>query len=88
MDSRNREPTRLLDDAEALAAMAGAALIEAVRRIRPGLPVLLLSGYLGADVVQRAGRAGADAMLRKPVSRVALAEELAGVLHPMVSSPL
>ncbi len=65
---------------ERMPGMAGAALIEAVRRIRPGLPVLLLSGYLGADVVQRAGRAGADAMLRKPVSRVALAEGLAGVL--------
>jgi CheY-like chemotaxis protein len=51
----------------------GPALIRAVRRLRPGLPVLLVSGY-AEDA------AGADAVLAKPLTRQALAAALARVL--------
>ena len=49
--------------------------------IRREIPILLMSGYLGADVVRRAREVGADELLKKPVSASELAIGLARVLR-------
>ena len=61
--------------------MSGSELIRKVRKIRPTLPILLVSGYLGTAVVRRAREAGADEVLKKPLSARELATSLDRVLH-------
>jgi CheY-like chemotaxis protein len=58
---------------ERMPGLSGAELIRAMRHVRPSLPALLVSGYLGSAVVERAREAGADAVLRKPLANAELA---------------
>ncbi len=77
LDAFAADPQRydaLLTDAR-MPHLDGPALIRAVRRLRPCLPVLLVSGY-----AEDAAGAGADAVLDKPLTRQALAAALARVL--------
>ncbi|MFN6996455.1 MAG: response regulator, partial [Aquincola tertiaricarbonis] len=60
--------------------LSGLELIEAVRAVRPALPVLLVSGFLGASAAQRARKAGASAVLTKPLSQREVAAALATAL--------
>jgi PAS domain S-box-containing protein len=57
--------------------MSGVQLIKAVRAVRPGMPTLLVSGFLTTAAAADARRAGADLLLNKPVSRLDLASALA-----------
>ena len=76
---------------ERMPQMSGSALILEVRRLRSSMPVVLMSGYLGATqdkpldppsgASQAAMAIGADEVLQKPVSAHALATSLARVLH-------
>jgi CheY-like chemotaxis protein len=60
--------------------MSGDVLIHEARRLRPLLPVILISGYVG-DVAQgNFGSALADEVLTKPLRVSALATSLARVL--------
>jgi CheY-like chemotaxis protein len=61
--------------------MSGSALIGELRRIRPDIPVLLVSGYLNDAAMTRALDAGAQGVLRKPATTADLAASLARVLH-------
>jgi CheY-like chemotaxis protein len=61
--------------------MSGAALIREVRGIRDGIPVVLMSGYVGDAVARQAREAGVETVLRKPLSAHDLAASLARVLH-------
>ena len=65
---------------ERMPGMSGSALIREVRGIRRAIPILLVSGYVGKDVVRRAYNAGADEVLKKPLSPRELATSLARVL--------
>jgi PAS domain S-box-containing protein len=67
--------------------MSGSELIRKVRKIRPAIPILLVSGYLSAAVVRRAREAGADEVLKKPLFARELASSLAGVLHAAAGRP-
>lgn len=61
--------------------MDGLALIEELRALRPGIPVVLTSGYLSAQAEASARAAGVNAILSKPSSMEALAaaiDEIAG----------
>ncbi len=60
---------------ERMPGMSGSALIREVRGIRSSMPVVLMSGYLGAT----AGKA--DEILQKPLSARDLAASLARVLR-------
>ncbi len=71
---------------ERMPSMSGSALIREVRRISRSIPVLLVSGYLGGMVTHRAYNAGADEVLKKPLSAHELATSLARVLQ--LSAPL
>ncbi len=65
---------------EMLPGMAGSELAARVLALRPGLPVILASGNVGAALEQRARDAGVVALLRKPLGLQELAESLAHAL--------
>jgi PAS domain S-box-containing protein len=68
---------------ERMPGLSGAALIKEVRAIRSGIPILLVSGYIGGKVTLDALDAGADEVLKKPL----LARELARSLSRVFSAP-
>jgi CheY-like chemotaxis protein len=51
-----------------------------MRRLRHGLPALLVSGYVGPDLQAQAAAAGVQTILSKPLHASELAAALAGVL--------
>jgi PAS domain S-box-containing protein len=60
--------------------MTGDKLIREVRRARPLIPVILISGYVGEAVSSRSDTSLADEILIKPLRTNALATSLARVL--------
>ena len=72
----------------AMPGMNGLTLIEEARRRCPTMRALLLTGYADASVRLAAGaHAGGMAMLRKPVSRAALAQGAAALLADGATLP-
>ena len=67
---------------ERMPGMSGSALIREVRGIRDRMPIVLMSGFVGGAVALRAREAGAEEVLKKPLSARDLAASLARVLHP------
>src|SRR5216683_2664373 len=63
------------------AGHVGSALIRELRSMRRTIPTLLVSGYVGAELVSRAKEAGADEVLKKPLAMRELAASLDRVLH-------
>ena len=72
----------------AMPGMNGLALIQEARRRRPELPALLLTGYADASVrlAVEDAETGNTALLRKPVSGVALAERAAALMAHAAAS--
>ena len=66
---------------EVMPALTGTDLARHVRRLRPDLPVVLVSGYSGPILTQQALGAGVSELLKKPVQSRELASALARVLH-------
>ena len=66
---------------ERMPGMSGSALIRAVRGIRRSVPIVLVSGNVGGMVTTRAYNAGADEVLKKPLSARELATSLARMLQ-------
>ena len=69
----------LLTDA-IMPEISGLELLAELRRLRPGLPAILVSGYGGPDLNAAATAAGAHAVLTKPLGTADLAQSLAAVL--------
>jgi signal transduction histidine kinase len=67
---------------ERMPGLSGSALIREVRGIRNAIPIVLMSGFVGGGLLTRALEAGADEVLKKPLSARDLAASLARVLHP------
>jgi PAS domain S-box-containing protein len=67
---------------ERMPGLAGSTFIREVRAIRRSMPILLVTGYVGGMVVNRAYNSGATEVLKKPLSSRELAETLARVLEP------
>jgi signal transduction histidine kinase len=65
---------------EMLPGLAGSELALKLLAVRPELPVILVSGNVGAALEQRARDAGVVALLRKPLGLQELAESLARTL--------
>ena len=65
---------------EAMPDLAGTELAREIRRQRPAVPIILMSGYGGAQLTNRAAEIGVNEVLRKPLHRRDLAESLARVL--------
>ena len=70
----------LLTD-ESMPGMSGTQLSATVLARRPSLPVVLMSGNVGAELEQRAREAGIRDVLRKPLALADIAEALARALH-------
>jgi len=60
--------------------ISGLELLAELRRVRPELPAILVSGYGGPDLNAAATAAGARAVLMKPLSTADLAQSLAQLL--------
>jgi CheY-like chemotaxis protein len=67
--------------------MSGLELLTELRRLRPELPVMLVSGYGGPDLNAAAAAAGAHAVLMKPLGAADLAQSLAAVLARARTAP-
>jgi CheY-like chemotaxis protein len=65
---------------ETMPDMSGVDLAREMRRVRPELPIVLMSGYSGAQLTERAHAAGVGEVLRKPLVRRDIAEALGRAL--------
>jgi FixJ family two-component response regulator len=61
--------------------LTGTELTRQLRQVRPEIPVVLMSGYGGGQLAERAAAAGVLEVLRKPVQRHDLSEALARALR-------
>ena len=73
---------------ERMPGLSGTELVRAVHALRPGIPILLLTGYTDADRVLRARAAGANAVLGKPLAEQDLARALARMLAEAAGRPV
>ncbi|OLE21354.1 MAG: hypothetical protein AUG49_22255 [Catenulispora sp. 13_1_20CM_3_70_7] len=60
--------------------MSGIELAESVRAIRPGIPVLLMSGYTAGTLPDDASLPPGVSLIRKPFTRAALLGTVAQAL--------
>lgn len=60
--------------------MSGEEAFVAMRALRPGLPILITSGYCSVEVIDRLTRQPACKFLRKPYSMTDLQRALGGLL--------
>ena len=60
--------------------MSGTELLAQIRRVRPDIPALLVSGYGGPDLQAQAAAAGVQTILAKPLRAAELGASLAAVL--------
>ena len=65
--------------------ISGTGLASVVRRRRPDLPIVLVSGYSGPILTQHALAAGVSELLTKPLQSREIATTLARVLHHAAS---
>jgi signal transduction histidine kinase len=83
LETLNTDPQRfaavIID--EVMPRLSGTQLTQALRQRAPHVPVLLVSGYGGALLAQRAAAAGVTRVLAKPLQRADLARALAEVLR-------
>jgi CheY-like chemotaxis protein len=66
---------------EIMPGLTGTGLARLLRRHRPDLPIVLVSGYTGATQKQQALAAGVSELLAKPIQSHEMATTLARVLH-------
>ncbi len=77
---RKDQPIDLLVSDVVMPGVSGPELARQVRRIRPGIRTLFLSGYTEEMIGQRSRIEGADAFLSKPFTPQSLTRELREVL--------
>jgi CheY-like chemotaxis protein len=65
---------------ESMPDVVGTELAREIRGLRHNVPILLMSGYGGAQLASRAAEIGVNEVLRKPLHRSDLAGALARVL--------
>jgi PAS domain S-box-containing protein len=65
---------------EAMPELTGSELARAIRRLRPDIPIVLMSGYVTPALSARARDVGVRDVLAKPLVRGEIARSLAGAL--------
>ena len=65
---------------ETMPELIGSALADKIHELRPDVPVVLMSGYAGTQVLERARAVGISEVLRKPLQSRDIAECFARVL--------
>ena len=73
---------------EMMPELTGTQLAGEIAAIRPDMPVILMSGYGGDDLAERAEVAGVREILRKPLQKSVLADALARVRDARVGRAL
>jgi CheY-like chemotaxis protein len=73
---------------ESMPGASGSELIRRMRAQRATLPILLVSGFLSAPVIERAREAGATEVLKKPMSSRQLEAVLERLLPPRNSATM
>ena len=68
---------------ETMPDLSGVELAREIRGVRPELPIVLMSGYSGVQLWERAQEAGVAEVLRKPLVRRDIAEALMRALGPL-----
>jgi CheY-like chemotaxis protein len=71
---------------EVMPGLTGTELTRLLRRRRPDLPILLVSGYIGPMMTERALAAGVSQIIKKPVPSFEMAAALAAALGKDVPS--
>jgi CheY-like chemotaxis protein len=66
---------------ETMPDLSGVELAREIRRVRPELPIVLMSGYSGARLAERARAEGVAEVLRKPLVGRDIAEALGRALQ-------
>jgi PAS domain S-box-containing protein len=66
---------------EVMPDLTGTELAQAIRKLQPAIPILLMTGYSGGKLTHQAAESGVNQVLRKPLRRRDLAESLARVLN-------
>ncbi len=83
LDEFSVEPHRfdaVLSD-EAMPEITGSELALEIRRIRPDIPIVLMSGYVTPALTTRARDAGVVEVLAKPLTSGDISRSLASALH-------
>jgi DNA-binding NtrC family response regulator len=65
---------------EAMPDLTGTDLAQEIRKLRPAMPIILMTGYGGGKLMSQTAECGINQVLRKPLRRRDLAESLARVL--------
>jgi len=84
LESFRSDPGRfraILSD-ESMPDMTGSELAREVLRIRPDIPIVLMSGYVTSSLASRARDVGVREVLSKPLVAREIARSLANVLQP------
>jgi predicted ATPase/signal transduction histidine kinase/CheY-like chemotaxis protein len=66
---------------ETMPELTGTELAREIRQLRPDISIILVSGYGGTQLSERAQAAGITDVLRKPLVRRDIAESVARALH-------
>jgi signal transduction histidine kinase/DNA-binding response OmpR family regulator len=66
---------------ETMPDLTGTELAREIRQLRPDIPIILMSGYSGTQLSERAQAAGVIDVLRKPLVRRDIADPVARALH-------
>jgi PAS domain S-box-containing protein len=61
---------------ETMPDLTGSELAHDLRKVRPDIPIVMMSGYAGKQLVNRAASLGVTEILRKPLLRSEIAESL------------
>jgi CheY-like chemotaxis protein len=70
---------------ETMPDLTGTGLTREIRQLRPEIPILLMSGYSGSQLSERAQAAGVIDVLRKPLVRRDIAGPVARALRAPAS---
>jgi len=71
----------LLSD-ESMPGLTGSEFAAEARRLRPDLPVVLMTGFVSPPLLQQARAAGVSEVLAKPLAAAEIARALAAALTP------
>jgi len=72
---------------ETMPELIGTVLAREMRLLRPDIPIVLMSGYSGAQLHERAGAIGIREVLHKPLQSKDIAECLGRILHYPAPAP-
>jgi YesN/AraC family two-component response regulator len=70
---------------ETMPDLTGTELAREIRRLRPDIAIVLMSGYSGVQLIERARAVEVREVLRKPLQSKDLAECLGRILRPRLS---